>query len=311
MDSSSKCHLFSASLLLLMLAVPVAATAQFQYMMDNGTITIMGYTGPGGAVTIPSTINGLPVTAIGTGAWLGHSELTSITIQDNVSSIGMQAFQGCGNLNSVTIGKSVTRIGNDAFDSCSNLTSVRISNGVTVIAENAFSRCTSLASIGIPDSVTSIPDQAFQSCSNLTSITIGSGVTNLGNNAFEYCTSLASIHFLGNAPTFKALVLYGDTVTVYYLPGSTGWGPTFSGRPTMLWNRRLQTIDAAFGVRSNQFGFNITGTSNLVIVVETTTDLAGRIWYPLQTNTLNGGSLCFSDPQWMNYPMRFYRLRSP
>ena len=32
---------------------------------NNGTITITGYTGPGGAVTIPGTINGLPVTSIG------------------------------------------------------------------------------------------------------------------------------------------------------------------------------------------------------------------------------------------------------
>ena len=31
----------------------------------NATITITNYTGPGGAVTIPSTINNLPVTSIG------------------------------------------------------------------------------------------------------------------------------------------------------------------------------------------------------------------------------------------------------
>ena len=38
---------------------------EFNYTTNNGTITITGYTGPGGAVTIPSTINGLPVTSIG------------------------------------------------------------------------------------------------------------------------------------------------------------------------------------------------------------------------------------------------------
>jgi hypothetical protein len=31
----------------------------------------------------------------------------------------------------------------------------------------------------------------------------------------------------------------------------------------------------------------------------------------VQTNTLTGGSAYFSDPQWMNYPGRFYRIRSP
>jgi hypothetical protein len=31
----------------------------------------------------------------------------------------------------------------------------------------------------------------------------------------------------------------------------------------------------------------------------------------LQTNTLAGGSFYFSDPEWTNYPSRFYRVRSP
>ena len=52
-------------LLLLLLTLPAVGKAQFNYTTDNGAITITGYTGPGGAVTIPDTINGLPVTSIG------------------------------------------------------------------------------------------------------------------------------------------------------------------------------------------------------------------------------------------------------
>ena len=51
--------------LLLLLTLPAAVQAQYNYMTNNGTITITGYTGSSGAVTIPSTINGLPVTSIG------------------------------------------------------------------------------------------------------------------------------------------------------------------------------------------------------------------------------------------------------
>jgi hypothetical protein len=101
-------------------------------------------------------------------------------------------------------------------------------------------------------------------------------------------------------------------VTVYYLLGTTGWGPEFQvGRPIALWNPQVQANDASFGVRSNRFGFSITGTSGLVIVVEACTGFANPIWSPLQTITLTGGSIYFSDPQWTNYPARFYRLRSP
>ena len=73
----------------------------------------------------------------------------------------------------------------------------------------------------------------------------------------------------------------------------------------------VQTSGGSFGVRTNRFGFNITGTSGLVIVVEACTNLANPSWSPVGTNTLTGGSSYFSDPQWTNYPARFYRLRSP
>ncbi len=67
---------------------------------------------------------------------------------------------------------------------------------------------------------------------------------------------------------------------------------------------------------NDQFGFNITGSSNLVIVVEACTNLANPVWLPVSTNTLNtyvgtNGTSYFSDPQWTNNPAGFYRFRSP
>jgi len=60
------------ALALQLLTLPAVVQAQFNYS-DNGdgTITITRYTGPGGAVTIPSTINGLLVTNIGDWAFYG------------------------------------------------------------------------------------------------------------------------------------------------------------------------------------------------------------------------------------------------
>jgi hypothetical protein len=64
-------------------------------------------------------------------------------------------------------------------------------------------------------------------------------------------------------------------------------------------------------VRTNRFGFTITGTSGLVVVVEACTNLANPTWSPLQTNTLTDGSVYFSDPRWTNYTRRFYGLGMP
>ena len=73
----------------------------------------------------------------------------------------------------------------------------------------------------------------------------------------------------------------------------------------------IQTGDADFDVRTNQFGFNIAGTVDIPIMLEACTDLANPTWIPLQSCTLTNGLLYFNDPQWTNYSARFYRIRSP
>jgi hypothetical protein len=476
---------FSSSRVLFVLPflLPIAVDAQYSYTTNNGTVTITQYTGPGGAVSIPAIIAGLPVTTIGDFAFYYSSNLTSVTIPEGVTNIGFEAFYSCieltgvtipnslirigdwafqdctnlaaitvGELNSVyssmagvlfdksqttlfaypggkagdyTIPSTVTRIGVGAFGGCTSLTSVTIPDGIMNIGDSAFYSCTSLASVTIPNGATNIGNSAFYSCTslasatvgnsvtgigdyafascyhlahftmgtsvanigygafsgsglanliipnsvsrmmdaafeycgNLTSVTIGNGLTsvadfafdacasltsvtmgqgltnigveafgrctnlisitipkgisNIGDTAFFDCTSLAAVYFWGNAPSDNGSGFGGDSkATIYYLPQSTGWGATFDAIPTRVWNPQVQTGNANFGVRTNRFGFNITGASNLVIVVEACANLVSPIWTPLQTNVLNGGPAYFSDPQWKNYPVRFYRLRS-
>jgi hypothetical protein len=101
-------------------------------------------------------------------------------------------------------------------------------------------------------------------------------------------------------------------VTVYYLPGTTGWNTTFGGRPTALWvlpNPVILNLSPGFGVQTNVFGFVISWATNASVVVEASTSLANPTWSAVSTNTLIDGSSYFRDPQWTNYPRRFYRIR--
>jgi BspA type Leucine rich repeat region (6 copies) len=389
--------------------------SQAGYSITNGTVTITGYTGSGGAWTIPSTISGLPVTSIGSclcaslinvtipstvtnvagGAFSGCTSLTAITVETNdaayssldgvlfdksqttliecpdgkagaytipnsVTNIGSSAFSGCTSLTTITIPDSVTNIDDYAFSNCTSLTTVMIGNSVTNIGYGAFQGCSGLTSVTIPNSVTSVADSMFLSCSSLTNVTIGNSVayigayafawcysltsvtisdsvtnigahaffdcwvslasvtipnsvTSIGDSAFSCCTSLIGVNFLGNAPGLggSSVFTVDPSATIYYLPGTTGWGSTFGGLPTMLWNPSFETTNSTFGVQNNQFGFTISGTANIPLAIEACTNLASASWTSLQTCTLTNGSIYFSDPQWTNYARRFYRLRSP
>jgi len=303
--------------LLLNLVPAPAVEAQFTCATNSGAITITGYTGPGGAVTIPSATNGLPVTSIGAGAFAFAYGLTSVAIPTGVTSIGDSAFQRCGALTGrITIPNSVTNIGDFAFQGCSRLTSVAIPDGITIIGDYTFEGC-GLTNITIPSSVTSIGASAFQNCGALAgSITIPSSVTSIGSYAFSGCDMLRDVYFEGDAPRGDMSVFSDDddsALTLYYLPGTTGLGSTFGTfARTVLWNPQMHTSHLGFGVRANDFGFIATGTSGLVVVVQASTNLANPAWSGLVTNTLTAlGAFSFGDPQWTNYPARFYRLRWP
>lgn len=318
------------------------------------------------------------------GGWVG-----GYTIPATVTSIGDWAFHACPDMTSISIPSSVTNIGNGAFNQCSGLSGVSIPNTVLSIGFMAFLGCDGLTSVAIPDSVASIGGQAFYHCASLTNATIGAGlisiegpifmgssrllaidvaasnpaytsvsgvlfdknkatlisfpggwvgnytipgtVTNIGYwsfvdcpdlttvtvpatvegiefEAFAGCARLTGIYFKGNAPVVDSSAFTGDSeLTLYFLPGTTGWDEWVSPPPSVLWNPQVQNP----GMRTNRFGFNITGTTNIPIVVEASTNLTSSVWVTLQSGTLTNGLIYFSDSQWTNYPKRFYRIRSP
>lgn len=156
----------SLALTLCLFLHPVQANAAtegyYTYSVANGEATITDCdTAISGDITIPSTLGGYPVTAIGLWAFYDCSNLTSITIPEGVSSIGDDAFYECTSLTSITIPEGVTSIGNSAFMYCTSLTSIVIPDGVTAIGNQLFQACESLTSVTIPDSVTSIGENAF------------------------------------------------------------------------------------------------------------------------------------------------------
>ncbi|MGH7941095.1 MAG: leucine-rich repeat domain-containing protein, partial [Limisphaerales bacterium] len=195
------------------------------------------------------------VISIGRGAFEFCEKLTGIRIPKNVTSIGSGAFGGCFGLKSIIVDSN-----NAAYSSLDGVLfnkdqtelvqyppgkagSYTIPNTVRNIADYALWNCPGLTSVTIPEGITEIKQEAFAGCYSLTNVIIPASVTNIGPNAFNSCVSMRGIYFWGNAPDYGepwrggiAKVLGGlDTGTIYYRQGTTGWGTTFGGRPTALW----------------------------------------------------------------------------
>jgi hypothetical protein len=228
------------------------------------------------------------------------------TIPDSVTSIRSLAFLGCTGLISIMIPNSVTSFEYGTFSGCTGLTSVTIPNNVTSIGDWAFSDCTRLTSITIPHSVTSIEYGTFSGCTGLTSITIPNNVTSIGDWAFSDCTSLTAVHFQGNAPVNSTGTEFAgaDQVIVYYLPGSTGWGTSYGGRPTALW------IPLSLGepplTTSSPLKLLTRSPAPATVRVQRSADL--RDWEDWRTVSRDQGPGELHDPDVSTTPYRFYRL---
>jgi hypothetical protein len=189
------------------------------YTNNGTTITITGYTGTNGLLTIPSAIDGLPVTSIGDSAF-ADSSLQSLALPESLLSIGDRAFSGCLLLRGLTLPAGMTNIGAAAFEGCQSLPSLILPAGITAISDDAFHGCKLLPSLTIPGTVATVGNNAFESCLGLTNLTLGSGVASLGVWAFAGCQNLTHLTIPASVTNIGPLAFsqaFGDL----WFPSST------------------------------------------------------------------------------------------
>jgi hypothetical protein len=147
--------------------------APFHFDVDTGTIS--NYVGNEENITIPATINGVTVKAIGAKTFEENTSIKTVTFAEGsqLGIIGDKAFNRCTNLGSIELPSTVKSIGSDAFSSC-KLTEIDISN-VESIGAWAFSSC-KFTEITIPEGC-NVGIFAFGYCGQLNKIIVGSGVT--------------------------------------------------------------------------------------------------------------------------------------
>jgi len=180
---------------------------------DGQGVMIKEYKGKSTTVVIPDTIEGLPVTQIGTTDGFG---IFPHTLNKATKDIPYN----------VTVPKSVKVIGNFAFSSLKGKIDIDLSN-ITTIYSNAFSNSdlsgtikisknlefkpseasflneefcckafanTKITAVVIEEGVTTLnADELFWGCSELKSVTLPASLTHINNNVFSLCSALTEV----------------------------------------------------------------------------------------------------------------------
>jgi hypothetical protein len=322
-----------------------------QVVLPN-SLTNIGHGAFYGCTRLPQVTLPDSLTAIGGSAFYNCTSLTQVALPANLSTLEAGAFSGClrlkviqspdsnpnfasidgvlfdklgtsllqypaGKAESYAIPDRVTTIGSTAFSGSISLTQITLPNSVTTIGSGAFAGCSTLSQVTLSDHLGEVGGQAFSGCLSLSRLLLPSSLTNIGIYAFSGCSSLTHLFFAGNAPsannpfrnTFDPLNIL---VTVYYLPGSTGWENTFGGRPTALWLPDLGTPTSTSGLPGDPIGFPIQWAPGRQVALEACTDLTQPDWQTVGSVALDAvGNARFTDPNSPQAPMRLYRARIP
>ncbi|MBO7320215.1 MAG: fibronectin type III domain-containing protein [Clostridia bacterium] len=187
-----------------------ATEGPYTYEINNGEVTITHCDPDGisGDITIPKSLGGIRVTAIGERAFYYCNGINSVTIEDNIKSIAPQAFAMCGALSEVILPDSLVEIADGTFADCTNLAKVSLSKTqIKTIGANAFSGCEFIETITLPDTLETVDEGAFKGCWGLRTVIVGNNTKSIGKSAFANCYNLSDIYYAGEKEAFDKIAI--------------------------------------------------------------------------------------------------------
>ena len=232
---------------------PYVEKKVFEYTLDDdGNATITKYDGNVRALTIPDTLDGYTVVAIGSSAFAKNTYLQSVVIPDTVTVIQESAFAECTNLSSVVLSENLVDLGRAAFseialtaieipksletahvsfdngrdcsdgpfENCEKLKIVTFEKGTTHIAKFLFAGCTGLETISVPNTVTTIERYAFRKCVNLKRVELADTIISIATGAFADCTVLSDINMPKSLKDIGEIAFRNTAITSVEIPKS-------------------------------------------------------------------------------------------
>ena len=221
----------------------------YLYYVENeaGGITITGVShGSNAAVaagvvpgsldlTIPDTIDGKPVTAIGDAAFKdAFWALNVLKLPDTIKSIGMMAFDRCY-ISGIKLSRDLVSIEPGAFgvnkylkfEISAENKNFSVVDGVLYDGNKSKLICYPAkkadSTYTIPDGVTAIEVCAFTECDNLSELNVPASVSTIGDRSeyFRFNKKLAAVNVAAGNPNFSSadgVLFNGDKTKLIYYP---------------------------------------------------------------------------------------------
>lgn len=203
-------------------SVAIGGTPAPEFKLAKGITSVAPYAFSKN-LTVTSFVASDSLLEIGEGAFLGCSQLSSVSVSNSLSYVGPLAFQGTpfvdkgdsfvvlgdgilvkynGSDASVTTPESVKQIAGGAFYGNISLESITVSEGVSYIGMRTFMNCSALNSVSLPDTLLLIEQEAFAKCTSLKNVVVPDSVVLLGDSVFYGCTSIdvATVKTNANIP---------------------------------------------------------------------------------------------------------------
>ena len=191
-------------------------------LLPDGTAKITRFYGEPYALTIPSHLEGHPVTVLGDTAFgIPFEEYhafedpvgrlwETVTIEEGITAIENRCFCRSHYMEQIQLPSSLRSIGIGAFLEC-GLHAIHIPSRVTSIGRAAFSDCRFLQQIWLPDGITRLEDYLFDFCGSLHQIHLPNTLTEIGEGAFRECRSLISLQLPHSLTAIAPYAFHGCT----------------------------------------------------------------------------------------------------
>ena len=223
----------------------------FLYIAFRTYIIITGYQGAGGAITIPSEVEGLPVTCIGCAAFSGNTGITSVAIPSCVEYIRSCAFENCTGLTGIVLPEGLNSVDYGAFQGCTALGAVSIPSSLDYLDAFAFMRCGALQSFNVASGSANFSAAGgvlfnadgsellrYPSGRANSAYTVPEAVTAVGEDAFDSASHLTKVILLEGPHIDRRL-----RIPRLHEPG----GDCAAGEPGIDWLQRLQRLRGVDG----------------------------------------------------------------